>query len=108
MKKSSSKKNLTKKLLKRSPMALLAGIGLVAVFVPASVWAVDWSGIDGMNARIEEIVFSPAFRKTFLLFGGGMGIWGCWSKQSFIPLLKWGSIGLIANFLPNIVNLLSG
>lgn len=109
MKKSGSKKNLTKKLLKHTPMTLLAGLGLVAVFAPTSACAaVDWSGVEGMNTTIKDVIFSAAFRKTALLLGGGMGLWGCWSKGSFVPLLKWGGIGLIANFLPNIVDLLAG
>ena len=102
------KEQKQKSLFSHTNKQMILFIIVTAMVLPAAAYCdVEWKEIEGMNSSLQAIIFSSAFRKTALLLGGGMGLWGCWSKGSIAPLLKWGGIGLLANFLPKIIDVIA-
>lgn len=61
------------------------------------------SEMDKMAANIIETIFAPWIRRTALAFGGAWGMFQSISGGSYKPLLVWGGLGLIVNFIPKII-----
>lgn len=60
--------------------------------------------MDTMATQIVETVFAPWVRKTALAFGGGWGMFQSIAGGSYKPLLVWGGLGLIFNFIPKMIS----
>ncbi len=64
------------------------------------------SSLDNVATGVVAQIFQPWVKKTLLAFAAGMGMFQAYSSGSFVPLLIWGGLGLAANFLPKIIDLL--
>lgn len=58
------------------------------------------------NSTIDTI-FSPWVRKVALAFGGGFGLFQSYMGGSVRPLLTWGGLGLVVNFIPKLVDMIA-
>lgn len=80
---------------------------LIALFLQAQGYADPASQaaeMDKMATNIVDTIFAPWVRKTALAFGGGWGMFQSISAGSFKPLLIWGGLGLIVNFIPKMIS----
>lgn len=56
-----------------------------------------------MATNIVDTVFASWVRKTALAFGGGWGMFQSIAGGTFKPLLIWGGLGLVVNFIPKMI-----
>ncbi|MCK4934344.1 MAG: hypothetical protein KAR79_02040 [Simkaniaceae bacterium] len=65
------------------------------------------SPIDELTDSTIETIFSPWLRKASLAFGGGFGLFQSYMGGSIRPLLTWGGLGLVVNYIPKMVDIIS-
>lgn len=81
-------------------------IFLVGLALPAQGFCND-AEMNTMATGLVDTIFAPWVRKTVLALGGGLGGFRSVGSGSFQPLLLWGGIGLVYNFIPKLINFLS-
>ena len=64
--------------------------------------------IEAMTTGVMNTIFSPWVKKIALVFGGGAGIFQAFTAGSIKPLLLWGGLGLAVNYVPKMVQVISG
>lgn len=65
------------------------------------------SEIETLTNSTINTIFSPWIRKAALAFGGGFGLFQSYTAGSFKPLLTWGGLGLIVNYIPKLIDIIS-
>lgn len=80
---------------------------MVGMLLPSQGFCADSAAMDTMATNVVDTIFAPWVRKTALALGGGLGVFQSIGAGSFKPFLTWGGIGLLVNFVPNLVNFLS-
>lgn len=56
---------------------------------------------------LVDFIFAGWVRKSCLALGGGYGLYQIYAANSIKPLLTWGGIGLLVNFIPELINYLT-
>ena len=70
-------------------------------------WAADVNqAIDDQTNAVMNIIFSPWLKKICLSLGAGVGIFQAWATGSIKPFLAFGSIGLVASFIPKVIDII--
>lgn len=64
--------------------------------------------IEVMTTSVMNTIFSPWVKKIALVFGGGAGLFQAFTVGSVKPLLLWGGLGLAVNYVPKIIQVISG
>ena len=82
---------------------------LIALMIPAQGYcdAAALKDVEDMTKTTIDTIFAPWLRKTLLGFGAGWGLFQSIAGGSFKPLLTWGGLGLVANYIPKLVEYLS-
>lgn len=87
--------------------AIVCTILIVGMLLPSQGFCADTTAMDKMATNVVDTVFAPWVRRTVLALGGALGVFKAIGAGSFMPFLTWGGIGLMVNFIPNLVNFLS-
>lgn len=87
------------------PGGVLATVLLATLVFHTQGYGAETSNeaMNAMAANIVDTVFAPWIRKTALAFGGGWGMFQSIAGGSFKPLLIWGGLGLVVNFIPKMI-----
>jgi hypothetical protein len=64
--------------------------------------------LDTMTTNVMNTIFSPWVKKSALVFGAGAGFFKAYASGSWVPLALWGGLGLAVNYIPKVVELISG
>ena len=82
---------------------------LIALMVPMQGYCdgAALKDVEDMTKTTIDTIFAPWLRKTLLGFGAGWGLFQSIAGGSFKPLLTWGGLGLVANYIPKLVEYLS-
>lgn len=96
-------KKISKKILRHTPVALIGCFGLVAVFMPASVWAVDMTEMDEVGASLTEILLGSSVRKIMLTIGISIGGGRSVITGQARPLITGASIGVASCFITKFI-----
>jgi len=82
---------------------------LIALMIPVQGYcdAAALKDVEDMTKTTIDTIFAPWLRKTLLGFGAGWGLFQSIAGGSFKPLLTWGGLGLVANYIPKLVEYLS-
>ncbi|MDX8430196.1 MAG: hypothetical protein SNF33_00065 (plasmid) [Candidatus Algichlamydia australiensis] len=67
----------------------------------------DLSQMDTLTKSTIEMIFAPWVRKTALAFGTGLGLFKSYTGGSVMPLLSYGGLGLVVNFVPSLIEVIT-
>lgn len=63
--------------------------------------------MDTLTGNVMSTIFSPWLRKAALTFAGGLGLFQSYMAGSIRPLLSWGGLGLVVNYIPKLIDVIT-
>lgn len=93
----------TSKFLK-NPRTLLIGTMAIALLAATTGFCDAEADVMKEVTKVQGVLFGPVVRKIALVLGLGGGVFQAFMSGSVRPLIIYGGLGLIVNFLPSMIN----